>query len=129
MSFILIATGVYLAISITSFNYHDLFVSVVFLGLMFFILIRSFFIINKKKDFLKPKNIILFIALILILVATLYQCNHNITHYGKPTMMSCSIDETCEVCNRCLYIFGSAALVGILAIFGISKIKVKKRIR
>ncbi len=127
MSFILIATGVYLAISITSFNYHDLFVSITFLGMMFFVLIKSFFIINKKKDFLKIKNIILFIALLLILVATLYQCNNNISHYGETDMMTCTFDETCEICNRCLYIFGSAALLGISAIFGVSKIKIREK--
>lgn len=126
MSIILIATGVYLALTIDMFNHHDLIVSIVFLGIMFFILLKSFFIVNKKKDLLKTRNIILFIALVLILVATLYQCNHNIANLGNPTMMTCSLDNDCEVCNRCLYIFGSAALLGLITIFGFSKINKNK---
>ena len=49
MSIILIATGIYLAITITMFNYHDLIISVIFLGIMFVILIKSFFMMYTLK--------------------------------------------------------------------------------
>ncbi|MBT3720120.1 hypothetical protein HN789_04495 [archaeon] len=126
MSLILIGTGIYLATSIMSFHHQDLIVSVIFLGLMFIILLKSFFIVNTKKDLFKIKNIILFISLILILTATIVQCNHSILNFGDPTMMTCSIDQSCDVCNRCLIIFGSAVVLGIATIFGFSLIKKKK---
>lgn len=130
MSVILIASGVYLALSIKTFMMDDIFVVGGMLALTFFILIRSFFIINDKKDLLDIKNILLLASLVLIIFVAIYHCNNtlvaetiagNIIH----TDGVCSADDllSCPVCTRCIEIFGVAALIGFIGLFLIDKFR------
>jgi len=119
MSLVLILSGAYMAISITAFAHKDTYVVGLMLLLLFAIVLKAFFVINSKKDLVKVKNILLLIALIGIIFATIIHCNHFVSDYAHldNDNISCSLNPgTCEVCQQCAMIFGVATLIGIVAI-------------
>ncbi len=122
MSIILIASGVYLAISITSFGKYDIWIVSAMLAIVFFILLKSFFVVNKLKDLKKAKNIFLIIALIGITIATIWHCgasiedNHDMHVEIEENAVCNAHAQDCEVCQRCAIIFGVATVIGLLAI-------------
>lgn len=135
MSVVLIATGIYMIISMTNFGRLDLYLAGIMMLLIFGIIIKSFFIIYGKTDFLKIKNIILLLALLLIVIATITHCNYHISNYigFEEEVYSCGDHVAeCEICTRCVTTFGAAVLIGIIAIwysksFGDEKIKFKRK--
>jgi hypothetical protein len=73
---------------------------------------------------------VLLLSLLLIIFVAIYHCNNtlvagtiagNITH----TDGVCSADDvlSCPVCNRCIEIFGAAALLGFIGLFLIDKFR------
>jgi thiol:disulfide interchange protein len=126
MSIILIASGIYLALSIKSMMMNDLYVVGGMLALTFFIVIRSFFIINDKKELLNIKNILLLLSLLLIIFVAIYHCNNTIVSSGiVHTDGVCSADDvlSCPVCTRCITIFGIAAFLGFIGLFLVDKFR------
>ena len=124
MSLILIASGIYLALSIKNVVINDIYVVAVILALTFFILIRAFFIINDKKDLLKIKNVVLLISLLLIIFVAVYHCNNILPKNNIHNNGVCSVDVlSCSVCARCVWIFGVAALLGFVGVFFIDKFR------
>lgn len=130
MSIILIASGIYLALSIKAVMMNDVYVVGGMLALTFFIVIRSFFIINDKKDLLDIKNILLLASLLLIIFVAIYHCNNmlfteNISGTIHHTSGVCSADDvlSCPLCTRCIEIFGLAALLGFIGLFLIDKFR------
>jgi cytochrome c-type biogenesis protein len=131
MHYILILSGMYLMFSINVLHKYDVYIISVFLMLCFYILIKSFFVINSFSDMLKVRNILLLLSLVLILVAAVYNCNSYVSSYEnvQDTLglnkdnVSCSIDvSTCVVCRRCIYIFSIASILGFLGI-GLIRLK------
>lgn len=128
MSLILIVSGGYIALNIKKIGKNDIYVVGGMLLLTFFILIKVFFIINNKKEILKLKNVLLLISLLLIIFVAIYNCNNilvaknigeNVTHINNV----CSADDilSCQICTRCIIIFGIAALIGFLGLFFIDR--------
>lgn len=148
MNFILIASGIYIITTLREFSRKDSLTTIIFIIFIFIILIRSYFLINTKKDLKKPINIILFISLILILFAATYHCDHfikenklnqnsftftdfaNLNQSVQQSLLeheSCNIhNENCETCKRCTYIFGFATFLGFSSIILTNKINSKR---
>jgi cytochrome c biogenesis protein CcdA len=117
MSIILIASGIYLALSIKSFGVLDSYMVAALLVIVFAVLVRSFFIISKKKDFLKLKNIVYIASLLLIILATVMHCNSVVEETQiDPSSgnLVCSMDLGCEACSRCINVFSIATALGVL---------------
>lgn len=119
MSSLLILAGLYLGFTIKSFGNWDLAITIIILILVFIILLRAFFLIRGKKDLLKPSNIILLTALILILVTAIFHCKSQIMPSTEiHDELSCSYEVTsCEVCMKCLYLFITAVILGLSGVF------------
>jgi hypothetical protein len=126
MSIILVASGVYLALNIKMIGHNDVYVIAGMLALTFFILIRSFFIINDRKELFTLRNIILLLSLLLIIFVAIYHCNTNVLNgtIVHPDGV-CSADDVldCPICNRCITIFGVAALLGFIGLFLIDRFR------
>ncbi|MFT4344195.1 MAG: cytochrome c biogenesis CcdA family protein [Candidatus Woesearchaeota archaeon] len=117
MSIILILSGVYLVTTLTSFGRKDIIMDAIFLVLVFAILLRSFFIINTWKDFRKPKNMLLILALAMITGTALYYCDNYIQMQADEETYICGITmANCPVCVRCAIIFGIATALGFASI-------------
>ena len=118
MSVILIASGAYLALSIKTFGVLDSYIVAALLIVVFAVLIRSFFIISKKRDILKPKNIVYILSLLLIIAATVMHCNSVVEQAQSVDIESgnfvCTVDMGCEACDRCITIFSIATALGVL---------------
>lgn len=132
MNLALLISGIYLAYSIRSFGIYDLYMSFLLLAVTFVIIIRSYFIIYSKKDFLKIKNILLIISLLLIMSSALMHCSHSIKQdikeNGENSMKySCSYSNECSICKKCISIYGIAALLGSFAIYASTKINSGKK--
>ena len=85
------------------------------------------------QELQKIKNILLFVALILILVSAISHCTSYVKeksifvdyrHIGESIAMNTNNHQTCSynsldcpVCKRCLSIFSLALLLGVLSIF------------
>jgi hypothetical protein len=126
MSIILVASGVYLALNIKMIGHNDVYVIAGMLALTFFILIRSFFIINDRKELFTLRNIILLLSLLLIIFVAIYHCNTNVLNgtIVHPDGV-CSADDVldCPICTRCITIFGVAALLGFIGLFLIDRFR------
>ncbi len=130
MSLILIISGIYLATTIKKVNHYDVYISAVFLVIVFLIIIKSFFLINRFKDIVKLKNILLIITLILIIFVAIWHCSNKVLEKPKhfnydnsvfnesQTYEVCSYSDvkSCNVCMKCLKIFGIALVFGGLSI-------------
>lgn len=127
MSVILFFSGIYLALTIKAFQEYDIYISLLFLLIVFVIILKCYFIINTKKDLFKIKNILLLLSLMLILFGAMSHCksyvdhNHNFLESFpdyKQEELSCSyVNLECTVCTRCISIFTLALFLGILSIF------------
>jgi len=118
MNCILIIVGIGLIVTVSSFNINDIVVESVILVLIFIIILKSYFIVLSKKDLLKPKNILLFLALILIIASAVHQCNSFVAstmHTGEGYTCGEHIFD-CAVCMKCSVVFGIAAVLGFLGI-------------
>jgi len=80
MSFLLVITGAYMALTIEEYGRKDLYASILILFMIFFVVLRVFFIVRSKRDLLKLKNILLILALLGIGVSIFIQCHH----YTEP---------------------------------------------
>lgn len=124
MSIVLIASGIYLALSIKDVVMNDVYVVGGMLALIFFIIMRAFFIINDKKDLLMVRNVVLLISLLLIIFVAVYHCNSVLPKNKIHDMSVCSADVlSCTVCARCIWIFGVAALLGFIGLFLVDKFR------
>jgi len=148
MHLVLIFSGVYLMFGIKTIDVYDLYLISFFIIFIFYILIKSFFIIGSKKDFMKFGNILLIFSLFLILFTAFSHCEGNITSKAsenklienlfvsspnstivggnnvKNNIYSCNGDiSTCKVCRRCIYIFSFAVLIGFIGLFFIGRKK------
>ncbi len=138
MSIVLVGAGIYLMLSIKSIGPADVYASLVLLALVFFIIIKSFFIINNFTDLKKISNILLLVALVLIIITTVWQCNNTIKYnytlknnnnfftdqvLQKSNIESTSIEHVCrmgsqhcQVCQKCIRIFSLSFILGIIGI-------------
>jgi thiol:disulfide interchange protein len=131
MHYILILSGIYLIFTIKKLEVYDIFIISLFLIVNFFILLKAFFIINEKKDILKWKNILLLISLIMIIFVSINHCSYEVESQNKvneilgintPQTYSCNQDiTTCSICQRCIYTFSIATLIGLFGIFLVGK--------
>lgn len=126
MSLILLASGVYLSLNIKMLGQNDIYVVAGMLALTFFILIKSFFIINNRKELFTLRNIFLLLSLSLIIFVAIYNCNSTIIN-GTVVHADgvCSADDffDCYICTRCIAIFGIAALLGFIGLFLIDRFR------
>lgn len=131
MSVILVFSGVYLALTIKSFQRYDIYISSLFLLIVFAIILKCYFIINTKKDLFKIKNVLLLLSLLLILLGAMSHCNsyvkhesnyleynniESFSHYNHEELSCSSVDLNCSVCTRCISIFTLALFFGALSI-------------
>ncbi|MEM4638077.1 MAG: cytochrome c biogenesis protein CcdA [Candidatus Woesearchaeota archaeon] len=124
MSLILVVSGAYLALSIKDVLINDIYVVAIMLTLTFVIIIRVFFIINNKKDLLNVKNILLLVSLLLIIFVAVYHCNSILPEKNIHSSGVCSVDVlSCNVCARCVWVFGVAALLGFVGILFIDNFR------
>lgn len=130
MHYILIVSGIYLISTINSLKINDLYLVIIFLVISFFILIKSFFIINQKKDILKLKNVLLLIGLISIIYVSFTHCSYQLESKNKIDAIFGIKDQTsiqnqtcghnitdCKICTQCIYTFSLGSLIGFLGIF------------
>ncbi len=118
MGFVLIVSGIYLMLSVKSLGVYDVYVVGVLLGIVFLVLLRAYFVINSKKDFLRLNNIILILTLILIIFSVIYHCK-SIGISQNIEAISCTNEiYSCESCLNCIYLFSGAVFLGFIAIFG-----------
>lgn len=138
MSIILILSGVYLALGIKDFGKYDMIISGIILVIIFIILIKAFFLINKKSDFLKINNILLILALIILMIAIIWQCSNTVLSKNnskevffeleKETIIThevCTANNisNCEICQKCLILFGISLILGFTSILIDNKYK------
>lgn len=141
MNVVLVISGIYLMLSIKMIHEYDIYVVSGLLLVVFAIIIKAFFLINSKKDFLKPSNILLFAALIIIVLTAMFNCKGHIEEeksIEEPSLLdyttttdtyTCGADGNvtkCEICSRCLFLFSSAVLIGGLGIYLNHKFQTKK---
>lgn len=151
MNILLIALGVYMIYTIKHLGPSDILVTGLMLLITFLVILRSFFFLQGKKQFMKLKNILLFAALIIILLAVVFHCNahikKNTNPANDPTINPFHMDNAlghnnnqmeeaqptcsanvgkCKICMRCITIFGLGTLLGFLAILATNKWKGKK---
>ncbi|MBN1176019.1 hypothetical protein JXA48_05235 [Candidatus Woesearchaeota archaeon] len=134
MNLLLIAMGVYLIFKIKMFGFGDSIAAAILILLSFYVLLKSTFFFSHKIDW---KRVLLLIALIGILVASIIHCNYYTRmqvdeqleyNYlnGYVAQPTCSDDVMdCETCTRCIVVFGITAMIGGLGIFLISRSKQK----
>ncbi len=131
MSYALIAAGIYMILKTTAFSFIDVYVVSAFMILIFFLLIRSYFIAN-HKDLKKPGNIILIVASILLVIAVMMYCHSYIDEstWGEPpnfsTMMSragntdvvCTGGSLleCRTCIRCISLFTGSLVLFLIGL-------------
>jgi len=149
MNILLITIGVYMIYTIKDLGHSDILVTGLMLLITFLVILRSFFFLQGKKQLMKLKNILLFVALIIILLAVVYHCNTHIkkntdpvndptinpfhidnalghNNYQKETQPTCSANiKKCKICMRCITVFGLGTLLGFLAILAANKWKNK----
>ncbi|GIU68778.1 MAG: hypothetical protein KatS3mg002_0014 [Candidatus Woesearchaeota archaeon] len=126
MSVILVASGVYLSLNIKMIGQNDIYVIAGMLALTFFILIKSFFIINDRKELFALRNILLLLSLLLIILVAIYHCNNTLINDAViHTYGVCSADDvlSCPICTRCITIFSIAALLGFIGLFLIDRFR------
>lgn len=127
MDVLLISTGVYLIYTIKNFTQTDLFITTLMMSILFFILVKSFFIINSKKELLKLKNILLLISLATILYLTIVNCNNIISQEDNQNILNnnslntevhtCTANTECEICTKCIQQISLATTIGFIGIF------------
>lgn len=135
MSIILLISGVYLMLTIKSLQRYDIYIIAIFLLSIYLIILRSFFIIYRKKDIFSIENILLLTGLLLLVGSAIFHCDAVIEDEVNKELVSDlaegnmlvedSVEEgcqagdvgDCEVCQRCLFIFIVAAASGLIGIF------------
>lgn len=132
MHSVLILSGLYLIYRIKNIHIIDTYIISIFLILIFLIIMRAFFLLNQKKDFINIKNLLIFIALGLIIFTAITNCSKIIKNENKlneifnikedKSFESCSIERTlCKNCLKCIYLFSFATIIGFLGLFLIRK--------
>lgn len=122
-SILLIVSGIYLALSITSLTQNDVYLVVAMLGVIFILLIKTFFMFNSLSDLKKPTHLLLILSLIFIAIAALEHCSSFFgsaaTVFSPSTELLCSQEKffACPVCTRCIKTFSFALFTGIVGIF------------
>ncbi len=142
MNFILIGSGIYLVFTIRGLHQSDVYAAIILLVLVFVILIKSFFVLNTKKDLFKLKNILLVLSLLLIIIGIAIHCNNQFSnkvvldendYFGAVSTPAvevvvdpvCSLATTknCTTCYNCISLFFIAIIVGAIGIMINKKIK------
>lgn len=136
MNVLLIAMGVYLIIEIKSFGVGDSIAAAIMILLSFYVVMKTTYFFKHKVNLVR---ILILIALLGIIVASIIHCNHYVDNQqqeklnyldgnsNEPVMPTCSAKITdCATCTRCISIFSISALIGGLGIFLMS-ITVKKK--
>lgn len=128
MHYILILSGFYIIFTIKSFSDYDIYLVGVFFIFIFLILLKSYFIINSKKDLFKLKNVLLLLSLIIIVFTAVTHCAYQVKSYDNSKVLfgnlnnnkqqfSCSSNVfECKICTTCIYKFLFASFLGFLAI-------------
>ena len=146
MNALLIAIGAYMIYTVKYLGHSDIIVTGLMLLITFLVILRSFYFLQGKKQIIKLKNILLFAALIIILLAVVYHCDAHIrkTNLEEPTENPFHLDNVlqqpntstgptcsanvkeCKVCMRCINVFAMGTLLGFLAILAANKWKSKE---
>lgn len=119
---VLILSGVYLVLTLQGFFFYDLLVVELFLIAIFLIILRAFFVVRTLTDLKHARVLFLLLALFGIVFAAYVQCDHalgqGVAQYtGERSELTCHAQSgACEVCTRCLTIFGIAAVLGMVGI-------------
>lgn len=138
MSIVLIASGIYMIYIVKSFGIPDVYAVAALMVIVLAVLLRSFFIINTKKDLLKISNILLIISIILLFSTVVWHCNKTISKHNSDNFLEDYVEnlngiddesheqcgfasETCEVCQRCVTFFGISALIAFVGLFMLRK--------
>ena len=127
MNLLLIAMGVYLIFKIRSFGLGDAIAAAVLILLSFYILLKATYFFKHRIDW---KKILLLVALIGIMAASIIHCNYYaslqtdttrynyLTGFEQPVQPTCSSDiDDCETCMRCITVFSISAALGGIGIF------------
>lgn len=126
MSVVLILSGIYLIFSIYAIQSLDMYALSIILFFIFAVIIKSFFLVNKVHDLLRPDVIILLLSLIILIYAILNHCASEVNAetlptYGTPeTMPTCLAGNQnilgCPLCRQCVYVFVLALVIGTIGI-------------
>ncbi|NPA38772.1 MAG: hypothetical protein GXN99_03200 [Candidatus Nanohaloarchaeota archaeon] len=112
LNLLIAVTGAYLVFSIHELSTYSLWIS----SALIFIVIAgiSYFLFPdlKKEKFV----IFLLLSLILILGAFIYHCQGFVEPSGEANAV-CSYNPSCDYCMKCSYLFLSATIAGITAIY------------
>ncbi|MEF8847346.1 MAG: hypothetical protein V5A57_02890 [Candidatus Paceibacterota bacterium] len=110
MSILLIGSGVYMGLHILSFSRLDLLLSSALIFLLLLVVLKIFFINNSIKDLFTLPRLLLLGSILGLWVAVTYHC-YGLVIPGHSVKV-CSM--TCEVCRRCLWLFGGSATLGVI---------------
>ena len=115
MSLILVIAGVYVLLGITSITRLDIMIVSIFLMLIFFLMIKIFFIVNDREDIYSIPNLLLLISLVAIISIGIFHCSYQV----QPVPMgACHAEVTsCTVCLQCIGVFAATLIIGSTAIF------------
>lgn len=117
MSLILVISGIYVLLRITSITHLDIMVVGMFLMVIFLIILKVFFIVHRKEDIYKVPNILLMISLLAIIGIGIFHCSHEVTPVDAPSGTCQTKVTTCHVCLQCIGVFAATLLIGSTAIF------------
>lgn len=110
MSVLLVGSGVYMGLNILSFSRLELILSSALILLLLSVILKVFFINNSIKDLFTLPRLLLVGSLLAIWLAVTYHCYGLIS--PSDSVKVCSM--TCEVCHKCLWLFGGSITLGVI---------------
>jgi len=129
MSVVLVGAGIYLVVSIYELGRLDLYILVAILVLIYAIIIRSYFIVNRFKDLRRPDVLVLLGSFLIIIIGILLHCSSVMTpagseettgQYGFEEVQMCQAEGSnilsCDICRRCILISAGALVFGFIGV-------------
>lgn len=129
MSVVLVGAGLYLVVSIYELGRFDLYVLVAILVLIYAVIIRSYFIVNRFNDLRRPDVLVLLGSFLIIIVGILLHCSSVMApvdsgettgQYGFEEVQTCQAGDSnilsCDICKRCILISAGALVFGFIGI-------------
>ncbi len=108
LGMLLIASGIYLGFSISSFNRMDVVASSILMAFITLLIIWLFMANKKASELFKYPRILLLASMVFILGAITFHC------YGLASASIGYCQGSCFACTRCLYLFSGAMIFSII---------------
>jgi cytochrome c biogenesis protein CcdA len=114
LAILLIVTGLYLGLNLAGLSSLDVIFSSILIGLTLVLIMYKSVI---TKPYFTPSKLLLMGGLLTLWVSFTYHC-YGLTLHGS-TLPMCGV--SCEICDRCLLLFSTAAIFSILGTFIVEK--------